>query len=159
MKKNYLKKAEESASSLLNQLGFDDVTISTTKDDDGVIHLNIDTSPDNSGLLIGFHGENIQALQLILGYMINKGSNEWNPISVNIGDYREKRKESLESMASNAAQRVKLTQQSVTLPYLSSNERRIVHLMLSQDNEIETFSEGTGRDRRLIIDLKKNKDT
>ena len=66
-------------------------------------------------------------------------------------DYRERRKESLERMALSAAQRIKFSGESQSLPAMSSAERRIVHLALVDDQEVETESEGEGMSRRVVV--------
>lgn len=148
--------AESAAKELLAKLGFSNATIAATEDEEKRLNVQIDVGPEDSGMLIGFHGETLQAMQLILSQMIYKQAGQWRTITLNVGDYRQKRHLALESMAANAAQRVKLSGQSLTLPYLSSNERRLIHLAISQDPELETFSQGEGRDRRLVIAPKKD---
>ena len=152
--KKKLDLVSQIAKDLLNKMGFVSVAISSSQGEEDVIQLQIESTPEETGLLIGFHGETISAFQLIISQITHNQLGEWQKISVNVGDYREKRKEALEAMAFNAAQRVKNTQQSVALPYLNSGERRLVHLILSEDSDIETLSEGEGRQRRLIINLK-----
>lgn len=110
-----------------------------------------------TGILIGFHGETIAALQLLIGLMVYKKLGRWQPIVVNVGDYRQKRQLQLERMAQNAAQRVRFSGQAVALPYLSAGERRVVHLALAEDSEVETESEGEGRERQLVIRPKQSK--
>lgn len=141
----------QQAKELLSTIGFPDAGVTATEGEEGVIEVAIEVPPEQSGFLIGFHGETLASLQLVIGQMVYKRLGEWQRILVNIGDYREKRERSLQEMADNAAQRVKITQQPVTLPYLSSSERRLVHLALADDEEVETSSEGSGRGRRLTI--------
>lgn len=150
MSQKELDQITDLAKNLLDQLDFQNIELEVTKDDEA-IHIQLITSLEDSGMLIGFHGETLAALQLILGQMAYKKFGEWKKIFVNIGDYRQKRQEALKNMAQNSAKRVKLTNQPLTLPYLRSNERRIIHMTLSEDPEVETTSEGEGRERRLII--------
>lgn len=149
------QKLTKLAKELFIKLGLPEAEIKATEDESGVLSLQIDASQEDAGLLIGFHGENIQSLQLILAQIYNKDKKDWKPIVINIGDYRQKREQALKTMAVNAAQRVKITQKPVTLPYLTSSERRIVHLALSEDEEVQTISIGEGRQRKLTIELKK----
>lgn len=120
---------------------------------DEVIHVQFET--DNPGILIGYHGETLSSLQLMLAMMVYRKTGEWTRILINVGDYRERRQESLERMALSAAQKVKFSGESQALPPMSSAERRIVHLALAEDPEVETISEGEGRDRRVIIKPRK----
>lgn len=113
--------------------------------------LNINLQTEEPGILIGYHGETLSSLQLILGIMISKKLNEWVRVAVNIGDYREKREEVLKRMALSAAQKAKFSQSPVTLPPLSGSERRIIHLALSDNPDVVTESEGEGQDRRVVV--------
>lgn len=106
-------------------------------------------------ILIGHHGEALNALQLILGLMMSKKLDQWQRIIVNVGDYREKREEQLKSLALNMAQKVKFSGQSTVIPNLSSFERRIIHLALADHPDVATESEGEGNYRRLVVKPKK----
>lgn len=142
---------------LLNKVGFPQAKLSISQNqEENQININIIVSQEDSGILIGFHGETISALQAVIGQILYKKTSTFQRVFIDIGDYREKREATLKVMALNAANRVKTTHQSLSLPYLASNERRIIHMELSQDPELETFSEGSGRDRRLVINLKSN---
>ena len=152
-----MKKTEEVikkiAEELLQHLEIEEPEVSLEEDEDGVFHLSIETR--DSGILIGYHGENIYALQLILSLIVYKKLGSWQRIVVDVGDWREKREEQLKRMALAAAQRVKFSGESVVMPYLSAAERRIVHLALAENPDVETRSEGEGRERRLIVETKK----
>lgn len=152
-----MKKTEEvikkTAEELLQHLEIEEPKVSLEEDEDGVFHLSIETR--DSGILIGYHGENIYALQLILSLIVYKKLGSWQRIVVDVGDWREKREEQLKRMALAAAQRVKFSGESVVMPYLSGAERRIVHLALAENPDVETRSEGEGRERRLIVEPKK----
>ena len=148
---NLEKVAEKVVKDLLELLGFPETTFHISRNEESQITIDIECSPEDAGILIGFHGETLASLQLIIGQALYKKIGEWNPILVNIGDYRQKRQEALQSMARGMAERVRTTGQAVAIPNLTSNERRLIHLFLSEDPEITTSSEGEGRDRRLII--------
>lgn len=113
------------------------------------ISVAIDT--EEPGILIGYHGETLSSLQLMLGIMVSKKINEWVRVVVNVGDYREKREEVLKRMALSAAQKAKFSQEPVTLPPLSGNERRIIHLALTDNPDVITESEGEGEERRVVV--------
>ena len=80
---------------------------------------------------------------------------KWQRIVVDVGDWREKREEQLRRMALSAAQRVKFSKESVAMSYLNSAERRIIHIALAENPDVETRSEGEKRERRLVIEPKK----
>jgi len=137
---------------LIKQLGVK-VKVEVSEDKEGVVHVQLET--DDPGILIGYHGETLASLQLILAMMVYRKTDEWARILVNVGDYQERRKESLERMALSAAQKVKFSGEEHALPSMISAERRIVHLALANDSEIITESEGEGRSRRVIIKPKR----
>jgi len=122
------------------------------KEEEGAIMIQLTT--DEPGILIGYHGQAIQAVQLLLALMGFRKLGEWTRVLVNVGDYREKRQESLTNMAKSLAQKVKFSGTSQGLPPMSSAERRIIHLALAEDTEVETVSEGEGRDRHVVIKQK-----
>lgn len=149
---------KQTTKKLLKKLGFSNIGVEVKTGNEDPIEVQIDASPEDSGILIGFHGETLSALQLIVGQLVYKNLGEWRRIVLNIGDYREKRQRSLETMAINASQRAKQTNQPVVLPYLTSSERRLIHLSLANDPDVKTYSEGEGRRRRLIIIPKEEED-
>lgn len=125
--------------------------VSVDKEDE-TTKVSVET--EQSGALIGYHGEALVSLQLVLNLLVHKTIGEWPKIVVNVGDYREKREEYLTNMALSIAERVKSTGRPSVLTDLSSFERRIIHVVISQDPELESYSEGEGRARRLVIKLK-----
>ncbi len=125
-----------------------DIEVTEDKENQAVL-IQIET--ETPGILIGYHGETLSSFQLILGIMANRQLKEWTRILVNVGDYRQKREEVLKRIALSAAQRAHFSGAPVTLADLSSAERRIIHLVLADHEEVESYSEGEGRDRRLII--------
>lgn len=149
MKKNKLKITQEEAERLLELLGFKASVEITENKENEAIQIQIES--EEPGILIGYHGETISAIQLVLGIIVSKKIGEWIRIIVNIGDYREKREEVLVKMAINAAQKAHFSNQPVVLTSLSAGERRIIHLALKDHPEVESFSEGEGRERKLVI--------
>lgn len=152
MKKELKEKTEivkKTAEELLRLLGIQaKVSASEDKENEAIL-VSLETN--QPAILIGFHGETLEAFQLILALMVNKKFPSWQRVIVNIGDYREKRAEQLKNLALNTAQRVKFSGQLATLSGLSSSERRLIHLALSDHSEVETFSEGEGEDRHLVV--------
>lgn len=148
-----LKTIKEIVEKLLKLLEFKKAKIKLSKDEGGVVHVDIDCS--NPALLIGCRGETISSLQLILSLIVYKKLGYWQRLVVNVGDYRQKREESLKRLAFNIVQRVKFSGEEAVLPYLNAAERRIVHLALADHPDVVTESRGEGRERRLVIKPKK----
>lgn len=104
-----------------------------------------------SGLLIGRHGDTLNSLQLLLGVMLFKRLGSWIHVLVDVGNYRKMREESVTAMADRIIAEVERTGQPVPLPFLSPLERRMVHMHVTDHPTVISESEGEGRDRRLVI--------
>lgn len=124
-------------------------TVSVTTDETGAFRVHIET--EETGLLIGHHGKTLESFQLLLGIIVSKSLDKWVKAYVNVGDYREKREETLMHMAQRAAERALSLGRPVELMRLSPAERRIIHLTLSGDERIETESVGEGDSRVLLV--------
>ncbi len=124
-------------------------------EDSSVFHVIIKTD-EEAPTVIGRHGETIRAIQKILEVILFKKNGEPMTILVNVNDYREKQRERLEGLASQYAQRTQESKEPSSLRNLSSYERKIIHEYVTVNYpELTTYSEGEGRERRLIIDIKK----
>lgn len=106
---------------------------------------------DNPGIIIGYHGESLSALQMLLSQHLHAKSQKWLNISVNVNDYRQRRETSLSALADSAVARVIATGQPHSLPPMPAGERRLVHLHLADHPQVSTSSEGVGRNRSVII--------
>jgi spoIIIJ-associated protein len=113
------------------------------------IYLNI--KGDGSGLLIGRHGQTLDAIQYIVGRIVGKQLGEKHMVVVDTERYRERRKENLEQLAHRMGEKAKSTGRPVSLQPMSASDRRIVHLALKHDREIETRSEGEGGLKNIKI--------
>jgi len=153
--KDRLKKIEESAVKLLSLMGSRaKVSVSSDKADQAVL-INLETD-DETGLLIGRQGETLTAIQTILGIIARRDFEEWVRIIVNVGDWREKQESRLKDLAAQTGLRAKETGEPQYLYNLMPNQRRIIHLALSEDKELETESQGEGKERYLIVRKKSN---
>ncbi|OGV97135.1 hypothetical protein A2W24_00315 [Microgenomates group bacterium RBG_16_45_19] len=108
----------------------------------------------DSGILIGYHGETIDALQLMVNLMANQGQATFKPVLVDINAYRQLRLTQVEALATRAADQSVESGREIILPPLSAFERRQVHLKLQTDPRVSTYSEGEARERRLIVSPK-----
>jgi spoIIIJ-associated protein len=111
----------------------------------------LDIEGDNSSLLIGKRGQNIDALQYILNKAINKFNNERKMILIESGEYRKKREEFLLNLAERIREKVKKTLKPVSLGHMNAHDRRIVHMALQEDESLTTQSRGEGRYRKIVI--------
>jgi spoIIIJ-associated protein len=136
---------------LFELLDFHDCEISL-EEKEGIFQVQVKTQ--DSALLIGHHGENISALQIILGLIIYHQTGSWQKINLNVNNWRQVREEFLKKMALNLAQKAKFSGKAVEVANLSPADRRVVHLYLADHPDVTTYSEGEGKDRRLIVKLK-----
>ena len=124
-------------------------------DDGGVFQVIVKTDEEVS-TVIGRHGETIRAIQKILEVILYKKFNERVEILVNVNDFREKQKERLETMAKEYAEQTKSTGTAGYIRSLSSYERKLIHEYVTENYpELTTSSVGEGRDRQLVIEVKK----
>ncbi len=149
MKEADLKVIEELIAELFSKLGISP-KFSVKENGEDSLELNID-SPEEAGLLIGFRGENLGGLQTIIGLMIKNKLGKWYRLTVNIGDYNQKQEDKLKSLADQAAARALETGESQPIYNLNAQQRRIIHLYLSENKEVQTESVGEGLDRYLVV--------
>ena len=124
-------------------------------DDGGVFQVIVKTDEEVS-TVIGRHGETIRAIQKILEVILYKKFNERVEILVNVNDFREKQKERLETMAREYADQTKATGTAGYIRSLSSYERKLIHEFITTNYpELSTSSVGEGRERQLVIEVKK----
>ena len=152
MTKEELNKIEKETKELLSSLEIPAKAQINFNEKNNCVDVQIDS--DEAALLIGFHGETIQAIQVILSFLVHKSLGNWLKVMVNVGDYRERRQESLARMAVSVAQEAKLSGQPQTLPPMSAFDRRLIHLALAADPAVETLSEGEGKDRHVVVKTK-----
>lgn len=122
---------------------------------DNIINLNLtDISENDTGIVIGAKGETLNAVQYVLSLLINKNANKFYRITINVGDYRDRRKKSIEQNAQRVAYKVLKTKKPIALKPMNSYERRIVHFSLQNYKQIETVSIGKFPNRKVIIRYK-----
>lgn len=123
--------------------------ITIEADETETIFINI--HGEDLGILIGYHGETLNALQLVLALMLYKKSGKWQQVVVDVGDWKKRREDSIKNMALSIAEKVRTTQKPMSLPYLTAAERRIVHILISEQSDLLSESQGEGPSRKLII--------
>lgn len=116
---------------------------------DGSTHLNMVT--DNPALLIGKHGQTLDAIERLLNCIVNKASLVKKRVFVNTEGYRERREERLIEMAHQVAEKVRYTDREVVLAPMSARDRRIIHVTLKGDEVVSTYSQGEGEMRRVVV--------
>lgn len=119
------------------------------KVEDNIIKINVEGK--SSGLLIGYRGETLNSLQVILSAIANKKAKERIQVILNIANYKEKREKILEELAEKVSKTVLRTGKNITLEPMSAYERKIIHSKLQGNKRVETYSIGEGENRRIVI--------
>ena len=111
----------------------------------------LDISGDDLGLLIGWRGENLRALQTVVNLMTGDNEAEGRRLILDVERYRARREDQVRELALRLAHRVKRTGQRYTLDPMQAYERRIVHITLEEDEGVKTESTGVDPNRRITI--------
>jgi spoIIIJ-associated protein len=120
---------------------------------DGVMYVDILAGQDDQGmgLLIGRHGQTLDALQDIVRSAVQRRTEERCRVIVDVEDYRKRRRSQLAGKARDAAKRVKRTGKQERLEPMSPYERKIIHDAAGEVGGVETSSEGEEPERRVVI--------
>lgn len=138
---NYLK-------AMLAGFGAEDAVV-TAKLNDGVVEMEVEC--DDYGIIIGRRGETLDSLQYLTSLALKKACDRYIRVTVNVGNYREKRMDTLKNLAIKNANYVLRTGRRYTFEPMNPYERRIIHTAVSEIDGIESLSVGYGQDRKVII--------
>lgn len=114
-------------------------------------------SGDDMGILIGKRGQTLDSLQYLVSLVVNKETEGYLRVKLDTENYRERRKETLETLARNISYKVKRTKHPVSLEPMNPYERRIIHSALQNDRYVVTRSEGEDPYRHVVISLKNDR--
>lgn len=117
--------------------------------DDEVIELSVPTTESNS-ILIGRNAETLRAMQYVISTTLRNKNASIFRVNIDIADYKKQRAEKLSQEATQWIEGVRKTGDS-HIASLNAADRRVVHRVASEYDDIETFSEGEGRERKIII--------
>jgi len=113
-------------------------------------------SSDDSAILIGKHGQTLDAIQYLVEKIVNRQNSDRFRVQVDIEGYLKNRKDSLKQLAERLAEKVKRTGKPASAGQMNAQDRKIVHMALKEDAAVRTQSMGTGLYRNLMIFPKKN---
>jgi spoIIIJ-associated protein len=152
VKRDYIYEAKAFLREILNAMNIKaEIKI---KEDNDTINISL-TGPD-MGIIIGYRGETLDALQYLVSLVINKGNEtNYKRVVLDTENYRAKREETLRKLANKVANTVKRTGKLVKLEPMNPYERRIIHSALQNNPFVDTYSEGEEPYRRVVINLKK----
>ncbi|WP_068675956.1 RNA-binding cell elongation regulator Jag/EloR [Oceanobacillus sp. Castelsardo] len=125
-----------------------DVDIHTTVDGK---HVTFELNGENIAIIIGKRGQTLNALQYLVRLVINKHSKIYYTVTLDAEGYRERRRETLESLASRTANKVIRTKSKVALEPMPAFERKIIHSVLQNIPEVSTYSDGQEPHRHIVI--------
>ena len=144
-----LERALTLARAMLDKMGLDaQVTSGRTMVAD-VVPLTIEG--EDVGILIGKHGATLQSFQYLMNLTLHNGGENSLRVTVDAGNYRARRQESLEAVARGTASRVRRENRPIKMEPMPSNERRIVHDFLKNEDGISTQSEGREPHRCIVV--------
>ena len=118
--------------------------------------LSIDLQGDDMGILIGKRGQTLDSLQYLTSLVVNKKTDEYVRVKLDIENYRERREETLENLARSIAAKVKKSHKPIVLEPMNPYERRIIHSCLQNDRFVFTSSEGEEPYRHVVVSPKRN---
>lgn len=144
-----LEYAKSFLSDILKGLNISDAKIDAVYEN-GVITMDLDC--EDYGIVIGRRGETLDSIQYLLSLAMKKKSGGYVRVSINIGDYREKRNETLRQLAKKHASYVLRTGKRYTFEPMNPYERRIIHTTIQEIKGVESRSIGYNQDRRVVLE-------
>ena len=136
---------------IIKGMGIEDITLTSHEEEEETVYELI--TNESHGALIGRHGETLDAVQYLVRLFANKNTQGKKKVSLNVGDYREKRAESLKEFAARSASQVLKYGRSVKLDPMNPYERRIIHTAIQGIEGVTSHSVGYDSERRVIISL------
>ncbi|MBN1424057.1 KH domain-containing protein [Candidatus Fermentibacteria bacterium] len=141
--------AVSSAELLLRHMGLGAHATASIQDD--CLQVDLEMSDEDGGILIGRRGATLDAFQHVVRRMVERQAGEPVAVVVDVGGYRERRREALVQKALRIADQVKRSGRQVTMDPMPPGERRAVHMALKPDRGITTYSVGQEPDRKVVI--------
>lgn len=143
-----LQKAGEEVLSLMGLSG----SVSVSEMEEGGLQAEMIGEQDDLAVLIGRHGQTLEALQVLLGVITNRGAKDRTRVTLDIEGYRQRRRDELEALADRVAGKAISTGQPVVLRPMTPFERKVVHVALHENPDVETRSDGEEPYRRITVE-------
>lgn len=141
--------AERIVREVLSLMGFDAVVSGASGEEAGELVVRV--SSPSGGLLIGKHGQTLDAFEYLVNRMVGEPDPHGRRVVVDVEGYRERRRKELRDMALRLAARAKERGRPESTAPLSPRDRRVVHRALAEDSAVSTRSIGEGQLRRVVI--------
>lgn len=113
--------------------------------------IRFDASGERASILIGRHGETLNAIQFLMSLVVNANIESHKGVIFDVENYRERQVEKLEALALRMADKCRKTHRRVTLNPMNAAERRIIHITLEKQKGVTSYSEGNEPNRRVVI--------
>lgn len=113
--------------------------------------IRFDVTGEHVGILIGRHGETLNAIQFLMSLVINGKVENHRGVIFDVENYRERQADKLENLAQRMAEKCRRTHRRVTLSPMNAAERRIIHITVEKINGVTSYSEGNEPHRRVVI--------
>ncbi len=146
---NLYTETAEYIKSIVMSLGMEECNI-TEKSNAEEIYFELDCG-DDYGIIIGKRGETLDAIQYLARMVANKGKSSYKRVSINVGNYRAKREETLRILARKTAVRAVRQGRNISLEPMNPYERRIIHTAVQEVEGATSHSIGSDLDRRVVI--------
>ena len=146
---NLYGETAEYIKSIVMSLGMTECSI-TEMSNEEEIYFELDCG-DDYGIIIGKRGETLDAIQYLARMIANKGSKSYKRISINVGNYRAKREETLKILARKTAAKAVRQGRNISLEPMNPYERRIIHTAVQEVEGATSHSIGSDLDRRVVI--------
>lgn len=126
-----------------------EIEVSEFEGDEGELILDLDG--EDLSVLIGRHGSTIQSFQQMVSLITSIKLGYKYPVTIDIHGYKSRQKNKLEDLAYKMANKALNQNRKVNLRPMSPYDRRIIHMVLSDEQDVETYSVGEGKDRHVVI--------
>lgn len=140
--------AAEYLKTVVRAMGLTDIEVTIQEEENGAL---LSLTGEDIGFIIGHRGETLDALQYLTGLVANHVDNSYYRITLDIGNYREKRKETLEVLGRKMAAKALKTGRNCSLEPMNPYERRIIHTAVQEVEGAKSWSEGEDMARHVVI--------
>lgn len=143
-----VKEAAEYVKSILGHMGLSGANVDVEPNESGAALV---LSGEDVGFVIGHRGETLDALQYLASLVANHSDGAYIRLTLDVGNYREKRKETLEALGRKMAYRAVKTGRNASLEPMNPYERRIIHTAVQEVEGAKSWSEGVDQARHVVI--------
>lgn len=134
---------------ILYYMNLGSLNVEIVSESDDLCELKV--TGDDIGYIVGKHGETLDSLQYIVGLMANGKSDRFCKVRIEAGDYREKRKATLEALGKKVAEKAINLRKKCSLEPMRAYERKIIHTSVGEIEGVRSWSEGEGENRHIVI--------